>query len=107
MRSKTRRFTLFCNSRQLSQFATFFIETGTKISIVESEKKLLNFTLIKIYIIKSILKKLIKKNKKRFFNSFFIFLNSLYFVSIKKKLFFDLLILTTNEKAERLVREKN
>lgn len=35
--SKTRRFTLFCNSRQLSQFATFFIETGAKISIVESE----------------------------------------------------------------------
>ena len=36
MRSKLRWFTEFCNSHYVSHFAAFFIDTGAKISVVES-----------------------------------------------------------------------
>lgn len=36
LRSKTRWFTGFCNSHQVSHFATFFIDARTKISVAES-----------------------------------------------------------------------
>ena len=36
MRSKIRWFTEFCNSHYVSHFAAFFIDTGAKISVVES-----------------------------------------------------------------------
>ncbi|WZZ15409.1 hypothetical protein YC2023_108498 [Brassica napus] len=36
LRSKTRWFTGFCNSHQVSHFATFFIDARAEISIVES-----------------------------------------------------------------------
>ena len=36
LRSKTRWFTGFCNSHQVSHFATFFIDARAKISVVES-----------------------------------------------------------------------
>ena len=36
MRSKIRWFTEFCNSHYVSHFAEFFIDTGAKISVVES-----------------------------------------------------------------------
>ncbi|KAK4712766.1 hypothetical protein R3W88_018673 [Solanum pinnatisectum] len=36
LRSKTRWFTGFCNSLQVSHFATFFIDVRAEISIVES-----------------------------------------------------------------------
>ena len=36
LRSKTRWFTGFCNSHQVSHFATFFIDTRAKISIARS-----------------------------------------------------------------------
>src|SRR3954470_6138021 len=38
LRSKTRWFTGFCNSHQVSHFATFFIDARAKISVVESRK---------------------------------------------------------------------
>jgi hypothetical protein len=36
LRSKTRWFTGFCNSHQVSHFATFFIDARAKISVAES-----------------------------------------------------------------------
>lgn len=36
LRSKTRWFTGFCNSHQVSHFATFFIDAGAEISVAES-----------------------------------------------------------------------
>ena len=36
MRSKIRWLTEFCNSHYVSHFAAFFIDTGAKISVVES-----------------------------------------------------------------------
>jgi len=36
LRSKSRRFTSFCNSRDVSHFAAFVIDGGTKVSIVKS-----------------------------------------------------------------------
>lgn len=36
LRSKTRWFTGFCNSHQVSHFATFFIDARAEISVVES-----------------------------------------------------------------------
>ena len=36
LHSKTRWFTGFCNSHQVSHFATFFIDTRAKISIARS-----------------------------------------------------------------------
>ena len=36
LRSKIRWFTNFCNSHYVSHFAAFFIDTGAKISVVES-----------------------------------------------------------------------
>ncbi|KAH1128823.1 hypothetical protein J1N35_000201 [Gossypium stocksii] len=36
LRSKTRWFIGFCNSHQVSHFATFFIDTRAKISVAES-----------------------------------------------------------------------
>lgn len=36
LRSKTRWFTGFCNSHQVSQFATFFIDARAEISVAES-----------------------------------------------------------------------
>ena len=36
LRSKTRWFTGFCNSHQVSHFATFFIDARAEISIAES-----------------------------------------------------------------------
>ncbi|KAG2243553.1 hypothetical protein Bca52824_094606 [Brassica carinata] len=42
LRSKTRWFTGFCNSHQVSHFATFFIDARAEISAAES---LLDFTL--------------------------------------------------------------
>ena len=38
LRSKTRWFTGFCNSHQVSHFATFFIDARAKISVAESRK---------------------------------------------------------------------
>lgn len=43
LRSKTRWFTGFCNSHQVSHFATFFIDARAKISVAESHKKLTVF----------------------------------------------------------------
>lgn len=39
LRSKTRWFTGFCNSHQVSHFATFFIDARTKISVAESHPR--------------------------------------------------------------------
>ena len=36
LRSKTRWFTGFCNSHQVSHFATFFIDARAEISVAES-----------------------------------------------------------------------
>ncbi|XLS98413.1 hypothetical protein HN51_041148 [Arachis hypogaea] len=36
LRSKTRWFTEFCNSHQVSHFATFFINARAEISVAES-----------------------------------------------------------------------
>ena len=41
LRSKTRWFTGFCNSHQVSHFATFFIDAGAEISVAESRSVLL------------------------------------------------------------------
>lgn len=43
LRSKTRWFTGFCNSHQVSHFATFFIDARAEISVAES-RLLLNTT---------------------------------------------------------------
>ncbi|WZZ03290.1 hypothetical protein YC2023_089211 [Brassica napus] len=40
LRSKTRRFTGFCNSHQVSRFATFFIDARGEISVAESRFRL-------------------------------------------------------------------
>lgn len=40
MRSKTRWFTGFCNSHQVSHFATFFIDARAEISVAESRSRL-------------------------------------------------------------------
>lgn len=39
LRSKTRWFTGFCNSHQVSHFTTFFIDARAKISVAESHYK--------------------------------------------------------------------
>ena len=41
LRSKTRWFTGFCNSHQVSHFATFFIDARAEISVAESRSVLL------------------------------------------------------------------
>ena len=41
LRSKTRWFTGFCNSHQVSHFATFFIDARAEISVAESRSYLL------------------------------------------------------------------
>lgn len=46
LRSKTRWFTGFCNSHQVSHFATFFIDARTKISVAESRFTLISHALI-------------------------------------------------------------
>lgn len=40
LRSKTRWFTGFCNSHQVSHFATFFIDARAEISVAESRYRL-------------------------------------------------------------------
>ena len=45
LRSKTRWFTGFCNSHQVSHFATFFIDARAQISVVESHPILHNMTM--------------------------------------------------------------
>ncbi|CAA7018227.1 unnamed protein product [Microthlaspi erraticum] len=40
LRSKTRWFTGFCNSHQVSHFATFFIDARAEISVAESRFRL-------------------------------------------------------------------
>lgn len=40
LRSKTRWFTGFCNSHQVSHFATFFIDARAEISVAESRSKI-------------------------------------------------------------------
>lgn len=40
LRSKTRWFTGFCNSHQVSHFATFFIDARAEISVAESRSRL-------------------------------------------------------------------
>ena len=42
LRSKTRWFTGFCNSHQVSHFATFFIDARAEISIAESRYRLIS-----------------------------------------------------------------
>ena len=42
LRSKTRWFTGFCNSHQVSHFATFFIDARAEISVAESRKEIYN-----------------------------------------------------------------
>lgn len=44
LRSKTRWFTGFCNSHQVSHFATFFIDVRAEISVAESHYKLIKKT---------------------------------------------------------------
>ena len=44
LRSKTRWFTGFCNSHQVSHFATFFIDARAEISVVESRLDILKTT---------------------------------------------------------------
>lgn len=44
LRSKTRWFTGFCNSHQVSHFATFFIDARAKISVAESRLDILKTT---------------------------------------------------------------
>lgn len=41
LRSKTRWFTGFCNSHQVSHFATFFIDARAEISVAESRYRLI------------------------------------------------------------------
>lgn len=43
LRSKTRWFTGFCNSHQVSHFATFFIDARAEISVAESRFRLYIF----------------------------------------------------------------
>ena len=45
LRSKTRWFTGFCNSHQVSQFATFFIDARAEISVAESRFCLFRYLL--------------------------------------------------------------
>ena len=45
LRSKTRWFTGFCNSHQVSHFATFFIDARAKISVAESRLDILKTTM--------------------------------------------------------------
>ena len=44
LRSKTRWFTGFCNSHQVSHFATFFIDARAEISVAESRLDILKTT---------------------------------------------------------------
>lgn len=44
LRSKTRWFTGFCNSHQVSHFATFFIDARAEISVAESRLDILKNT---------------------------------------------------------------
>ncbi|KAK9951746.1 hypothetical protein M0R45_007182 [Rubus argutus] len=44
LRSKTRWFTGFCNSHQVSHFATFFIDARAEISVAESRLDILKMT---------------------------------------------------------------
>ena len=45
LRSKTRWFSGFCNSHQVSHFATFFIDARAEISVAESRFDILEMTL--------------------------------------------------------------
>jgi hypothetical protein len=47
LRSKTRWFTGFCNSHQVSHFATFFIDARAEISVAESRSRIRNADIVR------------------------------------------------------------